>query len=137
MLGWGRSSSRAARVTHSMSSVFHYSREKPKPSNQNKTRTMKSTGEEGSPTRESLVCGICLAKAFYRQGHQRDWGICPGEVWDLVEGSEQIKFSMWQRGGVRWSLGALPAQTIVGFCVSVPPGLSPAKTCHRWRLPVV
>lgn len=68
MLGWGRSSSRAARVTHSMSSVFHYSREKPKPSNQNKTRTMKSTGEEGSPTRESLVCGICLAKAFYRQG---------------------------------------------------------------------
>lgn len=26
-----------------------------------------------------------------------------------------MKFSMWQRGGMRWSSGALPAQTILGF----------------------
>lgn len=62
----GEKSSRAARVTHPTSSVFHHSREKPKPSKQNKTRTVKSTGEEGSPTREPPVCGICLAKAFYK-----------------------------------------------------------------------
>lgn len=67
---------------------------------------MKSTGEQGNPTRESPVSGIRLAKAFYKQwsrqgpsvrfGHLSPRSLVFGggvdEVQDVAEGWNEMIF---------------------------------------------
>lgn len=75
-----------------MSSVFHHCREKPKPSDHNKTRTVKNIGEEESPARDSSVCEIHPAKALCIQW--RGQGTI-SEIWKSVLKDFGIRWRAW------------------------------------------